>query len=137
MGTNKKAKVLPEPSDDFKEAVTNSGSVAIDCELCGRTYFCSEMLHTGDSEDAKHYENLLKKAKEEPDKYIELSDYISWGTIDGKQAVIDCKCHELTKYENIIWAHRFIIANYLQNRSQREAKAANQQAKALSDILVK
>ena len=62
---------------------------------------------------------------------------ITDGYIDGKQAVIDCKCHGLTKYENLIWNHRFIIANYLKERSKKEADNANRQAKTLDKILVK
>lgn len=140
MKTDEKAKVLPEPSDEFKDAFTHTGSVVIDCELCGRTYFGREMLTTGDSTDAKEYETLKKKAEKEPDKYIELSDSISWGTImtlegEPKQAVVDCKCHGLAAYEKLFWNNRYIIAHYLRERSQNEAKAANEQKKELSDTL--
>jgi len=131
----KTGKTLPAPSEEFKVAVLHGGSVSVLCELCGRQYFSSEMLHTGDEEDAKWYEKYKKLAKKEPDKYIEVSDSMSWGNIDEKQAVVDCKCHGLAKYENFIWANRFVIANYLKARSQKEAATASRQAKALSDVL--
>lgn len=132
----KTAKTLPAPSEEFKVAVIHSGSVSILCELCGRQYFSSEMLHTGDEEDARYYEEYQKLAKKKPDKYVEVSDSISWGNMDGKQAVVDCKCGKLIKYENFIWANRFVIAKYLKARSQKEAATASRQAKALSDVLV-
>ena len=127
---------LPEPSEDFKRVVLDSGSVSIECELCGRVYFTPEMQNVS-KEDAEHYENCVKLSKENPDKYIEVhGGNIPWGIIDGKQAVIDCKCNKLSEHERYIWNNRGIIARYLKARSEREKQEKIKQAETLEKVLV-
>lgn len=105
---------LPAPSELFLSAIRSAGSIVIDCELCGRTHFGDGR---GDYEEGE-YERLLAKAKTEPDKYIQHhdDDMVSYGYLQGKQAVLDCPCHELTRYEKFIWAHRWLIASYFRAR---------------------
>jgi len=42
--------------------------------------------------------------------------------IDGKQAVYGCSCNEARKYEDFIWNHRHIIADYLEARVSKMNK---------------
>jgi len=54
---------LQKPSREFEEAIIHSGSIIIDCQLCGR-------IHFGDNENAliedlgeKEYKELLKNSE--------------------------------------------------------------------------
>jgi len=63
----KKDKQLPEPSEEFWDAVIHSGSSVIDCTLCGRTHFA----HALPSEfDEGEYERLMKQHEENPNKFV-------------------------------------------------------------------
>jgi hypothetical protein len=105
---------IPEPSDVFINSVRHSGSLVINCELCGRVHFGDG---SGDY-DPGELEDLQIKATAEPEKYIQHfdDDMVSWGMMDGKQAVIGCPCNKLTLYERFIWNHRNVIAKYLRDR---------------------
>jgi len=126
-------KSLPAPSEEFKEAIRKSGSISVACELCDRVYFSRELL---DNDRGERYAELKALAETEPNKYIEVDDFTSWGYIDGKQAVIDCECHELSKHEAYIWDNRKVIADYLGARSRRELDEKKRQAEALENVLV-
>lgn len=116
-------------SDEFADAVCDSGSIVIDCELCGRTHFNDE---TGSFEEGE-YEELCKNAEKEPDKYVQYRDEsVHWGRIDGRQAVIDCPCDGLEKYEKFIWNNRYVIAKYLKARAVREKEDSDRQLEALN-----
>ena len=106
---------LKEPSEMFWDAIIGAGSLVITCEFCGRTYFGT---YSEGWYDKGELEDLRARAKKEPDKYIELcaTDSISWGYIDGRQAVYECACNNVVKYENWIWQHRHLIAQYLMRR---------------------
>jgi len=111
------------PSELFERVIINAGSLVIDCELCGRTHFATmESGIYGEGE----LEELLEKAKNNPEKYIQDPSYdmISWGTIDGKQAVIGCPCNGLRKYEDFIWHNRTVILEYLERRTAETLKRA-------------
>ena len=116
---------LQKPSREFEEAIIHSGSIIIDCQLCGR-------IHFGDNENAliedlgeKEYKELLKNSEKNPDNYVQHdAETVSWGDIDGKQAVIGCECNNLSKYGNFFWSHRYIIADYFSDRAQKELKDA-------------
>ncbi len=81
-------------------------------------------------------DEFLKKQKENPKKY--LADYdstaIGWGCLDGKQVVYGCPCNLASKYEEFIWNHREIIAEYFSNKAQKMQKES-QQAKNLANKL--
>ena len=128
---------LQKPSREFEEAVIHSGSILIDCQLCGRT-------HYGSNEDAliedlseKEYKRLLIDSEKNPDRYVQHdAETISWGDINGKQAVIGCQCNKLFGYENLFWNHRYIIADYFSSRAQKELKIAKD-TKNLADKVKK
>jgi|GEM_PF-1437568 len=119
---NKKQK-LPEPSEAFKLSVRQASTNAIQCELCGRTYFNPS---TGFDWEEGELEELIAQSEEEPDKYLSLNCDPEWGYIDGKQAVIDCKCNLLSKYENLFWESRRIIAEYFRQRAKQELGKAQE-----------
>jgi len=114
-------------SDLFANLVCHGSSNGINCELCGRVHFSEE----GDHEKGE-LERLREKAKEHPDRFTEDSDFTPWGTIDGLQAVIDCPCNGLAKYERFIWDHRYLIMKYLKKRIEAELKE-KQAEKAVVD----
>jgi len=126
-----------KPSKEFEEAIIHSGSILIDCHLCGRTHF-------GDNEDAliedlgeKEYKELLKDSKKNPDKYVQHdTEMVSWGNVNGKQAVLGCQCNGLSIYENLFWSHRYIIADYFSSRAGKELKEAKD-TKNLADKVKK
>ena len=53
---------------------------------------------------------------------------LGWGNIDGKQAVYGCECNQDSKYEQFIWNHRYIIADYLIARATQELKDAKKES---------
>lgn len=116
-----KYKPLPEPSEEFKLAVRHAGSISVDCELCGRIHFGNDENALEESYGKGYYQKLLRNNKKDPDKYVYHADedMVPWGRIDGKQAVIDCKCNQLSKYEKFLWNHRHLIANYFEARAKK------------------
>ena len=128
---------LPEPSPEFEMAVGHAGTASILCELCGRTNFCEgDWQHFEEGE----LEKLRQNAEEKPDEYFEHvdCDSISWGTIDGKQAVIGCPCNKLYLYEKLLWNSRYIIADYfgavaekLKKETQQVEEIAQKTSKAI------
>lgn len=119
-------------SELFENCVRDSGSIVITCELCGRTHFSDE--DAGTFEEGE-YEALVEKAKKNPDKYIGPSgDMVSWGTIDGKQAVIGCPCNGLARYEEFIWRNQYVIAEYLKRRAKERLEAAQQDVDLVAGI---
>jgi hypothetical protein len=116
-----KRNIPKEPSKEFEEAILHSASILVDCQLCGRTHFGSDEGALIDDLGEKEYKALLGNSEKNPDKYIQHdSDMVSWGNINGKQAVIGCQCNKLSEYENLFWSHRNIIADYFSSRAQKE-----------------
>lgn len=105
------------PSEIMEGAITMAGSICITCELCDRTHFASG---EPDFFDPGELGELREKAAKEPEKYLEDagSDSLSWGRIDGKQAVIGCPCNGLKRYEDFIWNNRHVISKYLEARAK-------------------
>jgi len=128
--TKKKSKPDP-PSKEFKQAIVHASSIAIDCELCGRTHFYN--YPNLDWEEGE-YKDLCDGYEKEPDKYIPWGDYVRWGNIDGKQAVVDCECNGLRRYEEWILSHRFIISDFLRERAKNKIIEANMEADAASHL---
>jgi len=85
---------------------------AIDC-ACGKVHFTSAPGH-GDY-DAGELERLQALAVNEPDKYLECSDFDSIDAIyiDGQQLVVDCPCGRAEKYAKWIERHARGLASYL------------------------
>lgn len=126
---------MRKPSDEFWSAFRSAGSLVILCEHCGRTHFCTTP-GAGDY-SAGELEELLDKAKQDPDMYREDGTYssIEWGYIGGKQAVMHCPCNEekIAPYEQFIIVHAEQIMEFLQAR----AKAKLTTAQRLLDKVVK
>ncbi len=113
---------LPAPSKEFMRAVVDESSIVIDCEFCDRTHFIGD----GADYDEGEFENLIKKSELEPEKYIfhNLSS-ISWGRLGGKQVVEGCPCNEASKYEQLFWDSRYVIADYFSSKSKKLQGQAN------------
>jgi len=107
-----------------------AGSIVGDCELCGRTYFdpCDGGYEDGELEE------LERKAKKEPDKYVPCDGGVSLGSIAGNQVVLDCDCPGLANYENFIWNDRFKIAEYLKARLKNNLEKAQAESETLSGL---
>lgn len=113
---NEKPKIHSDkqPSEEFMSAVCNSGTAVCTCEFCGRIHFTP---YSDLSYNDKEMEDLKKQSEENPDKYVlSCDDAISWGWMEGKQIVWGCPCNAGKKYEDFIWKHRFVIADYLKYR---------------------
>ena len=117
-----------ETSELFEDIITSShGSPCAKCEHCGRVHF------THEDDDI---ESLREKAAKEPDKYLEdaMSDSLAWGYLDGKQYIWNCPCDSGARYEEFIWRHREMIAEYLKRRTQENLKRAQEDAKIAEAI---
>ncbi len=126
-----KDKQLPPLSDEFKEAMCEMSSLSVDCQLCGRTHFTDAEPHHFDEGEL---EQLMRQYEEDPDKYVLHDDTVKWGTIDGKQAVIDCQCNNLVKYECFIWQHRYVIGEYLLERTKNNKDVADRESKLAEKV---
>jgi hypothetical protein len=125
--------VLSEPASEmFHRAFSDSSSLAIDCEFCGRTFFKSG----GDYDDGE-LEKLQANAKANPDKYVETDDYTSWYYLSGKQCVAECPCNAARHYENFIWRYRRQISTYLKLRAEGELRLAQHEANIVNQIPAK
>jgi len=122
-----KKKIQP-PSETFERVIQRAGSLVQTCELCKRVHFATAeegVFEKGELAD------LRAKAKARPGAYIEDGSYdsVSWGTIDGQQAVIGCPCNGLRRYENFIWNNRFLIMEYLKQKAKDQLEEATRLAK--------
>lgn len=81
---------------------------------CGRTHFDSVNFYDWDE---RELDQLLLKAKAEPDSFIAHDHSIGTMEIGGKEIVIDCPCDLAWKYEEFIIAHAVQLANYLRLRA--------------------
>lgn len=120
------------PSDEFIEVVRNtahSASLVVTCEFCDRTYFGGN----GDYDEGE-YESLQSKAASQPEKYIEVDDFTSYGYMDGKTFVLDCECNGVRGIENWIWAHRFVIAEYFEKRAAKKLEDAQEDIEAARTV---
>ncbi|MCK4647648.1 hypothetical protein KAT24_01820 [Candidatus Pacearchaeota archaeon] len=124
-------KQLSPPSDEFKSAVLDTSSLVVDCQFCGRTHFTDEFPNElGESE----LKQLMKQHKKDPDKYVLHEDCVKWGMMDGKQAVVDCQCNYLAKYECFIWHHRYVISEYLLERTKNNKDIADRESKLVEKV---
>lgn len=117
------AKPLRSPSEFFERAITDGGSIVMDCGWCGRTHF-EDSERAGDWSDGE-LDRLRENVKEKPDKYVACEYSVMGGHVEGKMFVIGCPCNSVRPYENFIWNHRGIIAKYLHSRTLAERDAAN------------
>ncbi len=115
-------------STAFEDAFRHGGALVTECEFCGRTHF-TENTHAGDWEEGE-LESLQEAAKKEPDKYEAYfgEGYVSYGYVNGRQFVLDCPCLEekVKPFEVFLWTHRRGIMQYLQQRTERALKEAEE-----------
>jgi Zn-finger nucleic acid-binding protein len=128
------------PTDDFTNVIVDGASPVADCEHCGRVHFDV----TGEFMDDGELEDLLKKQKANPKKYIARERQVHSGHLNGKQAVYDCPCNVLRVYEDLFWDNRDTICEYLSVRCESmlaEAKkthaAATKAKKAVKNARAK
>lgn len=131
MGAQREIAAPEAPSNDFESAFTDSGSIVVECEFCGRTHFCNRE-DAGDFEPGE-LERLREAQRESPGKVMGW-DCTSIGAveIDGKRAAQCCPCRKIRRYEDWIWRHRTQIAEYLQARVQAELAEAKADAERLA-----
>jgi hypothetical protein len=104
------------------DAVITTGSIVIDCGLCGRVHFASDERT---SFEEGELEELREQAKKEPDRYFEHQCCsIQWGYFNGVQVVYDCPCHKARRFEELIWDNRYAILKFLDTRSERRLEDA-------------
>ena len=105
-----------ECSEEFQRAISTMGSYCILCEHCGRVHFVDAPLVI-DWEKGE-LEELREQEAKNPDRYLGRTDCgsIPWGHVNGKQLVADCPCNSGRKFEDLFWSHRFLIADYFQNK---------------------
>lgn len=120
------------PSDLFMNCICDQGTPSIDCG-CGRTHFATGPQSC---EEESAIKSLRRRAKAEPDKYIEHDyDGISVGEFDGRLVVWGCKCNErLGRYEQFIWDHREKIVRYIKERTRKELSDANRMADQMTGL---
>ena len=109
-----------EPSELFEGCVNTSASLRVTCELCGREHFG----HGGDYDEGE-LESLLEKQKSDPDKYREHDDFVQYGYIQGKQAVIGCPCNGLYRFEKWILNHKYMIMEFLSGYAKEQFEEAD------------
>lgn len=122
---------LQEPSEEFKRAIVHASSAVIECTFCGRVYFSKSEL--GAYEEGQ-LEELIEQSKKEPNKYIECEDWIEWGNLAGHQCVVDCKCNQARKYEDVFWAERHIISDYFKARAKKQQEHAERDSKLAKEV---
>lgn len=100
----------------FLECFGTGGSLVIDCGACGRTYFGSQDQEFEEGE----LEDLLAKAKKEPDRYIDNEHYTHWVMFNGMAIVSDCKCGYVERTAKGLWSSRKPIAQFLKTIVEKE-----------------
>jgi hypothetical protein len=108
--------VYTEQQSRFERAFSTSASCCVaHCMACGRTYFVTSTGH-GDYMDGE-LETLRERAKENPDKWIEVPDFssVSMFTLDGKEAVIGCACDPTRRLSEWIEGHARELTCYLRD----------------------
>jgi hypothetical protein len=111
------------PSDEFKNAFDDhvSGSVRT-CE-CGITYF--DGFNRWDWEEGE-LEDYRKKAKKEPEKYVEIDCAAGCYQIDGREYVWDCPCNGGFKYQSFLLRHATRILAFLDAHAKRLEEEAKE-----------
>lgn len=96
---------------------------------CGRTHFTG----SGDNMDEGELASLLKKAKAEPDKYVQDpdNDSVSSAEIAGKHFVWGCTCGHAERVEAFLWSNRDRFLRYYRARIEREKKELEASTAAL------
>lgn len=110
------------PSEAFVEFFCRGGgSIAVDCQLCGRTHYDESSSH---NMNRGEFARLERKRKTSPDRYISASSTVWFCYVGDLQAVVGCPCNGLTIIEEFLWGDSHRIAEYLVGRAKVELKDA-------------
>jgi hypothetical protein len=122
-----KSKESKAASREFWDAVISAGSNVINCDLCGRTHFVQD---TASTYQPGELARLRRNHKRNPSRTIFHGDasFVSWGYINGKQAVYGCPCNKAAEYEILFWRSRHVIAKYFSARAETMKKHADKAA---------
>jgi len=122
-----------KPSEELYLAFCHSASIAIDCDMCGRTHFVSG--NEADYDEGE-YQKLLENKTTNPDKYIEHNDVdsIRWFRLGDDQIVFDCPCGFAAYFENIMINYRNSIIKYLKAKSDANLANAKDFAKKITEL---
>jgi hypothetical protein len=118
----------------FQDALIGGGSNVAQCDFCGTTYF-GTWSGGRDYEDGE-LEELRKLARDPKNKYVEWGDCdsVSYGMLDGRQFVYACPCNASAAYEQFVWNHRHVIADYLKKRAAEEQSRAEVIGRLATDV---
>jgi hypothetical protein len=94
---------------------SNHGGCVIDC-ACGRVHF-DGIPEGGWSWEPGELEELIRKAGEIPDKYVQHDGTVGSMNISGAEIVYGCSCDLARKFEANIIANAERIAEYLNKRA--------------------
>lgn len=115
-------------TDEFDRAFLAGGTDGPTQCQCGRHHVSSR------SEDVESVAEYVEKAKAEPDKWF-VHDDCGIGILDGIGHVVwGCPCGTDLHAERWLWERREMIAQYLRERSEREANEALSTAQKLRGI---
>lgn len=108
-------------SNEFINAICDSGSVETECGFCHKTIFAS--LTPGYYEDGE-LERLKIRATNKPDDYEEWPgcDAVVFGTLNGINIVPGCsiECDDkIYQYEKFVTENRYKITDFLKNRAAK------------------
>lgn len=127
-------KDFPKPSEEFWDAITNTGTNYAECGFCHRIHFI--VSEKGFDWKEGELEELLEKSKKNPEKYIPdyEHDSISLGDLDGRQAVYNCPCNSVSRYEQFISEHKHIISEYFSLKAEKQKQIVEENSKLAQKI---
>lgn len=103
-------------SEEFRIAFALSPTNrVVKCQFCGRVHFVNDISTNIDSSAYETYLiKLIKKRKSNPERYIQHTQSINCGYIEGKYFVADCACNVGSKYEEFIKSCGYNIKTYFE-----------------------
>ncbi len=106
-----------EVTKEFLRSFISGGTIAADCDFCGRTIYVDGGLYSFG--EPGELQEAIKNCRENPDKFLMWYGDVSLeiGHLDGRQFVVGCPCNKVTPYERFIWNYRWQIADYLRLRT--------------------
>jgi hypothetical protein len=123
---------MADHDPDFEAIFMSSGigSPSLGCG-CGRQHYSS----TSPFIEAEELEDLRKRAKAKPDRYVDHADDdgVSSVRILGREYVRGCECDYPAKAAELLWSYGPEIVKYLTLRNGRKAREVLEMVNALSD----
>lgn len=123
-----------EPSEEFLRALEHShggGGCRAECGFCKReTYNPNGGWDWNEGE----LEGLDRRNEEDSDKCIAVDYSVGIAYLDGKQYVVGCPCNSARRYEDWIWSHRILIAEYFKLKAERISEDAECEVKTSEKV---